>query len=135
MSNKRVYVTDQGNDRVSVFDADKLKWLFLRQLGLEAGRVLLSRGVCAHEPSNELYVADFRNHRIQVFSLKDADKAKCPSVRIIGGGGRALGSSTAGRFRGRLEVRRHEMPRTKLLQQHACLSAPTAVLPSRSLLT
>lgn len=101
VSNKRVYVTDQGNDRVSVFDADKLKWLFsFGSSGSKQGEFSSPRGVCAHEPSNELYVADFRNHRIQVFSLKDADKAKCPSVRIIGGGGRALGSSTAGRFRG-----------------------------------
>ena len=28
VAQRRVYVTDQGNDRVSVFDADRLKWLF-----------------------------------------------------------------------------------------------------------
>ena len=28
VANKRVYVTDQGNDRVSVFDTSKLEWLF-----------------------------------------------------------------------------------------------------------
>lgn len=101
VAGKRVWVTDQGNDRVSVFEADKLKWLFsFGGSGAKPGELSSPRGLCAHAATNELFVCDFRNHRVQVFSMKDADKAKCPPVRIIGGGGGALGSATAGRFNG-----------------------------------
>ena len=101
VAGKRVWVTDQGNDRVSVFDVDKLKWLFsFGSSGSKPGELSSPRGICAHTPSNELFVCDFRNHRVQVFSTKDADKGKCAPVRIIGGGGRVLGSATAGRFNG-----------------------------------
>ena len=95
VASKRVYVTDQGNNRISVFDTDKLKWLFsFGSDGAKQGQFREPRGLAVH--GTELFVADYRNHRIQVFSTADADKAKCPVVRILGGGP----SSTVGRFNG-----------------------------------
>lgn len=135
VAGKRVWVTDQGNDRVSVFEADKLKWLFsFGGSGAKPGELSSPRGLCAHAATNELFVCDFRNHRVQVFSMKDADKAKCPPVRIIGGGGGALGSATAGRFNGpsggtsRFPSLRLELQR---LIRWACLPGCVATHASR----
>ena len=92
---KRVYVTDQGNDRISVFSTDGLKFLFsFGQRGNQPGEFREPRGIDVH--GSELYVADHRNHRIQVFNLAEATEGVCPFVRMIGSGE----SSTVGRFNG-----------------------------------
>jgi hypothetical protein len=90
---KRVYVTDQGNDRVSVF-TDKLQPLFsFGTSGGSAKEFREPRGIAAH--GTELYVADYGNHRIQVFGT-DETTMDCQLLRVIGGGE----SSTQGRFCG-----------------------------------
>ena len=95
VASRRVYVTDTGNDRVSVFDTEKLQWLFsFGKRGSGSGEFREPRGIAAHD--SELFVADYANHRIAVFSIADASDATCPPVRIIGGGD----SSIAGRFSG-----------------------------------
>ena len=93
VAGKRVYVTDSGNDRVCVFEADKLRFLFsFGQKGGGLGQFRSPRGIAAH--GSKLYVADQLNHRIQVFSLDHVADSRCPPVGAIGGGA----SATPGRF-------------------------------------
>ena len=136
VSNKRVYVTDQGNDRVSVFDADKLKWLFsFGSSGSKQGEFSSPRGVCAHEPTTSCTSQTSVTTGSRCFRSKMPTRPNAPRSGSSEAAGALSAAPPPVAFAARLEVRRHEMPRTKLLQQHACLSAPTAVLPSRSLLT
>ena len=90
---KRVFVTDQGNDRVCVFSAEKLSYLF--SFGSSGGGrdgFREPRGLAAH--LDTLYVADSLNHRIQLFSLSEvANDVVVPKGSI--GGGR---SGLRGRF-------------------------------------
>jgi len=84
-----VYVSDSGNHRVCVFDAEDLHFLFsFGSIGRGKGQLREPRGVAASEA--ELFVADSLNHRVQVFSLKNGD-----FVRSIGGGE----STSRGRFK------------------------------------
>ena len=64
----RVYVTDQGNDRVCAFSADKLSFLYsFGATGSKPGELREPRGLAEH--GGELFVADSRNHRIVVYGL------------------------------------------------------------------
>ena len=93
VAQKRVYVTDQGNDRICVFGADKLNSLFsFGGRGGGLGQLREPRGLAAH--NDELFVADSRNHRIVVYSLAEAASDAVHPVRCYGGGE----SATAGRF-------------------------------------
>ena len=85
----RVYVSDSGNHRVSVFDADDLRFLFsFGSFGRGEAQLREPRGVATSD--TELFVADSLNHRVQVFSLDDG----C-YLRAIGGGE----SISLGRFK------------------------------------
>jgi hypothetical protein len=63
--------------------------------GLTCGSPRLGlRGIAAH--GTELFVADYRNHRLVVFDTSDAANMRCPPLRLIGGGA----SCILGRFDG-----------------------------------
>ena len=85
----RVYVSDGGNDRICVFDADDLTFCFsFASRGCGHGELRGPRGVAASE--NELFVADSQNHRVQVYDLEDGS-----FIRTVGGGESAI----LGRFK------------------------------------
>ena len=89
LAHGRVYVSDSGNDRICVFDAEDLRFLFsFGSRGRGSGQLREPRGVATSE--SELFVADSLNHRVQVYSLCDGT-----CVRTIGGGE----SDSLGRFK------------------------------------
>ena len=93
--NKRVVVSDAGNDRLCVFEHDKLTWLFnVGQSGRKPGEFCEPRGMAVD--GDDLYVADHRNHRVQVFECAGGAAGGLRPKRVIGGGP----SAVAGRFNG-----------------------------------
>lgn len=66
VSGDRVYVSDQLNHRVNVFDLDGKALSSIGTFGVRAGQLNAPRGV-AVDSSGTLYVADGGNHRVCTF--------------------------------------------------------------------
>ncbi len=65
-ASQRVYVVDGGDDCVRVFDLDGSYIRRIGTAGFEDGQFSDPLGI-AVSPTGDVYVADSRNHRIQVF--------------------------------------------------------------------
>ena len=65
---RRLFVSDYGNDRVVALDSQTLTYLYaFGEKGEGFGQFNQPRGIATH--GDEIYVADSRNHRVQVFTL------------------------------------------------------------------
>ena len=66
--NKKVYVVDNGNDRIQVLNSDlTFSKVIVGKHGTESGEFYFPWGVTCDSTGN-VYVADSANHRIQVFT-------------------------------------------------------------------
>ena len=67
-----MYVSDQGNNRVQKFSARQRSYISkFGSNGQEEGQFSCPQGICI-DPEGKVYVADYRNHRIQVFHKDDS---------------------------------------------------------------
>lgn len=66
-----LYVTSYNNNRVVVFNASdgEYKYTLGNSRGKKDGQFYNPCGICVSSKTNELFVADSRNHRIQVFAI------------------------------------------------------------------
>ena len=68
VSSKNIlYVVDALNNRIQVFNGDKFQLSF-GSLGSEPGQLHLPRGVTLNSAEDQVFVADNKNSRVQIFS-------------------------------------------------------------------
>ena len=67
-----MYVSDQGNNRVRKFSVGQQSYISkFGSIGQGKGQFSSPRGICV-DPEGKVYVADYNNHRIQVFHNDDS---------------------------------------------------------------
>ena len=67
VNNKQVYVADSGNSRISIFTLEGQLMRTIGSQGSGPGQFILPSAV-AISPDGDMYVTDYNNHHVQVFS-------------------------------------------------------------------
>ena len=86
-STGRIYVTDTGNHRVQIFNADGSYYNTFGSYGTGISQFADPSGVAIHPTSGDIYVADEGNHRVLVYDSSWTYKATIGETSVSGSDG------------------------------------------------